>query len=63
MTGKDNTWRGRVQPAREKCPACGKRGLGPQKLVGGVVGQSCRYCQHFEIPCAAMSASKENYHE
>ncbi len=43
--GKDNTWRGLIQPKREQCPACSKRGLGPIKCAkGGQPHQHCRYC-------------------
>lgn len=55
---RTNTWRGRVQPKRDPCPKCGKRGLGPVKAhdiriidkPGGctmLVGQHCRYCLHW----------------
>jgi hypothetical protein len=52
-TGKANNWRGRVQPTRDVCPKCGKRGLGPIKaralntLGMTLVGQHCRYCRHW----------------
>jgi hypothetical protein len=44
---KTNSWRGRLNPRRAPCPHCHKRGLGPLKLIAGVVGQNCRYCQTF----------------
>lgn len=46
--GKKNDWQGRLQPKRETCPECGKKGLGPIKMLQGpygmVPGKECRYC-------------------
>jgi len=45
--GKNGDWRGRLQPKRDMCPRCRKRGLGPLKHIVAVgIGQSCRYCLH-----------------
>lgn len=57
--GKTNDWRGKVQPKRDRCPKCGKRGLGKikssepieqgsRRLVLEYPYQECRYCGHIQ---------------
>lgn len=45
--GKQNNpnWRGKVQPKRDRCPGCGKRGLGVTKCeLSAAPYKECRYC-------------------
>lgn len=63
-SGKTNTWRGRIQPKRAKCPRpeCGRRGLGPVRtllLNTGVLltYRTCRYCHHMEEVMSSLTKS------
>lgn len=41
----------KYQPKRDKCPECGKKGLGvyKEKLSGKASIRECRYCPYFEV--------------
>ena len=43
---------------RERCSACGKKGLGPWKFRDDVFHRGCQYCQAQEVATAAELLEK-----